>query len=442
MKPRTKLEIEVFRLSKRLPNLDRKQKEWAYDKCLDHKGFATKSRVICMDCGKTFSPDLVNRKRAVCPHCETKLKIENTRKRTDHQVNFFAQAHVYGEYQIVRNFELIANYRKGKKVSFILTEILQYWIRPDGKNTMVGLLHHTQGYCNSWGGDWAIRKNYSRSIYNWNVLKYKIYPFKYTPDSEFKSEYKKYGIDYNLDGLTLTDAIKILPENPRAETLLKAKQYDLLFRCKDYPSDISYNWPSIKICLRNRYKIKDASLYIDYLDLLRYFNKDLRNAKYVCPKNFKKAHDTLVKKKQKIQERQRRMNQEEQKKKRIERDRTANIRYQKNKKPFIGLKFSKGKIQISFLNNTNEIKEEGEILHHCVYVNEYHDKNTLLFSALVDGVKTATVEVDTDLLQVVQVRGKYNNPTDYDDKIRKILEDNMFKIGEIVNASEKYNIAS
>lgn len=54
MKPRTKLQREVYDLSEYLPKLSAEQKEWAFKECLKHKGFATKKKVICMDCGNTF----------------------------------------------------------------------------------------------------------------------------------------------------------------------------------------------------------------------------------------------------------------------------------------------------------------------------------------------------------------------------------------------------
>lgn len=45
-------------------------------------------------------------------------------------------------------------------------------------------------------------------------------------------------------------------------------------------------------------------IWFDYLDLLRYFHKDLHNAHYVCPDNLKKEHDKLVIKKRQLQEKE------------------------------------------------------------------------------------------------------------------------------------------
>ena len=54
--------------------------------------------------------------------------------------------------------------------------------------------------------------------------------------------------------------------------------------------------PSFNICNRNHYIIKDASMWNDYVGLLLYFHKDVRNAHYVCPKDLKTEHDLLVNK--------------------------------------------------------------------------------------------------------------------------------------------------
>lgn len=76
MRPRTKLQLRVVNLSSQLPNIESLMIDWAKNECLKHIGYATKSRIICMECGQRFAPELVKRKRAVCPHCDTSLKIE------------------------------------------------------------------------------------------------------------------------------------------------------------------------------------------------------------------------------------------------------------------------------------------------------------------------------------------------------------------------------
>ncbi len=416
MKPRTKLQVEVMRLSKELHYRENELLPWASKECLEHKGYATKSRVVCMDCGGKFSPELVSRKRAVCPHCKTKIKVEQSRKTTDKQSVYFAIAEIIGEFQVIRNFELTAHYKAGVTAQYSCWEILQHWVRSDGKKEVVARNHTVNWYCDSWNGDMEIRKDYPR--YYRQGEKYDIYPYKYHPDSEFKDIYRMYGINENLQGLTFIEAIGLLPKNTKAETLLKAKQYSLLGSNSEYNNRIERYWASIKICIRNKYKIEDASIWFDYLDLLRYFGKDLHNAHYVCPKNLKKEHDRLVKKKRKKQEQE----ESEQKKRKAVEDEK---KFRELKAKFFGIEFTDGEINIKVLSNVQDYVKEGDTLHHCVFTNNYHLKaDSLILSARIKEKPIETVEVSLKTMKVVQSRGLRNSVTEYHDRIVRLVNKN------------------
>lgn len=428
MKPKTKLQLRVIELSKCLPDIEDKMLQWAKVDCLEHKGYATKTRVVCMDCGERFSPELVNRKRAVCPHCGSKLKIDQSRCRTDKQHVYVAIADTYEEFQIIRNFEIWAYYKGGEAPRYWLHEVLQHWVIPNGKHTVIARNHTINWYCDSWNGDMEIRNEYRRYYYSSGV-RYDIYPHKYHPDSTFKDEYKLFGIDYKLQGATFLEAIRILPVNPKAETLLKAKQFQLFgYCCCDNATHIERYWPSIKICLRNKYTIKDIKQWIDYLDLLRYFNKDLHNAHYVCPANLKKEHDKLVTKKRRIQERE----EAERKRKKAVSD---ELKFQKLKSKFFGLQFTDGLIKIRMLESVKEFMEEGDIMHHCVFTNEYYLRSdSLILSARVKDKRIETIEVDLKKLDIVQSRGVCNQNTEYHDRIIKLVKKNMNLIRQKLTA--------
>lgn len=412
MKPTNKKQRRVLALSLDLPRISETQKKWAHNYCLEHRGFANKTSAFCLDCGHTFSHDLIFRKRATCPNCQAKLKIENSNYRTHKQHTFFAIAEIVQEFQVIRNYELIAYHKKGKPVNYYLQEILQYWIQPDLKYTMVGRCHNMQGYCDSWGGDWSIRKE--RGYYH---NKYEVYPRFYYPKSNFKKEYLKYGINHNLKHLIFIEAIKIAPKVPKVETLLKAKQYSLANKGNSY--QLETYWPSIKICLRNKYKVKSASDWIDYIELLKYFNKDIRNAKYVCPKNLKKEHDRLVEKKRIIQNREK-----------LERKRRniaeAQVKYEKLKSKFFGLVFSDKEIIVKVLENVQEFMEEGDALKHCLFTNEYYNKkDSLVLSARIEEKPIETIEVSLTEMKVVQSRGLNNKATEYNKRIVKLMKKNL-----------------
>ena len=425
MKPRTKLQHRVTELSECLPDITIDQEKWVHRVCFSHEAYANKSSAFCLDCGETFSLDLIKLKRATCPSCNTKLKVKFTQKRTKDQVNYFAIAEIVEEFQVIRNFEVFAYHKKGETARYMLHEIIQYWVQDDGKMTMIGRNHNTQGYCDSWGGDWSIRKEGGY----YNRKKYEVYPRFYHPDSRFKKEYSKYGINYRMRGLTFMEAIKVLPYNSHAETLLKAKQFSLFSKGDSY--QITKHWPSIKICLRNKYTVKDAGIWMDYLDLLRFFNKDIRNAKFVCPKNLKREHDRYVEKKRIIQRRQ----EAEKKRQNIEK---AQKEFEKKIRDFIGLQFSDGNITVKVLETVQEFMEESDTLKHCLFTNEYYAReDSLILSARINSKPIETIEVSLSKLKVLQSRGLQNNPTDHHDQIVSLVESNIDKIARIARPKRK-----
>lgn len=418
MKPRTKLQFQVLEQSRCLPNIESNMLAWAKVECLAHKGFATKSRVICMDCGKRFLPELVNRKRAICPHCGAKLKVEQSKCRTDKQHSYIAIVETHGEFQVIRNFEIWAYYKADTVARYFIHEVLQHWIRQDGKNTVVALNHTVNWYCDSWNGSMEIRTEYRRRYYS-SGFRYDIYPSKLHPDSEFRPELKRYGINNKLQGITPLEAINTIPESPKLETLLKAKQYALLEYAYDNRYKIECYWPSIKICLRNRYKIKDVKIWFDYLDLLSYFHKDLRNAHYVCPANLKREHDKLVSQKRRAQEKE---EAERKRRKAIEDEK----KFQALKSKFFGLQFTDGLIKVKVLESVQEFMQEGDIMHHCVFTNEYYLKpDSLILSARIDEKRIETIEVNLKTLKIVQSRGICNKDTEYHGRIIGLVKKNI-----------------
>lgn len=426
MRPRTKFQFDVIERSKQLRNLDDFMRDWVKSDIVQYAGFATKNRVVCMQCGEKFSPELVSRKRAVCPHCSTKLKIEVSRKTTDKQTFYTSYAQTYCEYQVVRYFIHYCYFGAGKQAKIGSWEIMQLWIKDNGKYEIVGQNHCLTHYCDTWTGDLEIRKE--QSYYNGS--KYDIWPDKYHPKSVFKDRYTKYGINADLDGLTFTKAIKVIPNNPRLETLLKCKQYNLLNLFTNQRLTDRY-WSAVKICIRNKYMVKDAQMWVDYVDLLLHFNKDIHNAKYVCPTNLKKEHDRLVKKKRDIQrkrdaERKRQQAQE------------WETQFKALKGHLIGIVFQEDNLTIKTLDSVQEYLEEGDALHHCVFTNEYFlKKESICLSARMKGEPVETIELSLKDMRIVQCHGNHNQPSKHHDKIIEAVNKNADIFRKLKRSTKK-----
>lgn len=146
---------------------------------------------------------------------------------------------------------------------------------------------------------------------------------------------------------------------------LKPEQVTLLKHFAENPRTLDDYWPSIRIVTRSGYAITDAGMWCDYIDLLRFFNKDLRNAKYVCPADLEAEHDRYVElkrehyRKQREQERIREAMRHEQ-------------QYRDAKGRFFGIDLTDGKIHVRVLESIEQFRQEGEAMHHCVFTNEYY----------------------------------------------------------------------
>ena len=429
MRPRTKLQCQVVEYSQGLCNIDNSMVEWVKEDVFDHIGFSTKSRTICMDCGESFSPEIVKRKRAVCPHCGAKLKIETSRKTTNKQSTYIAKAQIYGEFQVIRNFEIYGYYKAGLRPHFFIREVLQHWIKDDGKREVMALGRNTG--CSGWGGTMEIRRK-QLGTYYYRYGNNDINVEMYHPDSEFRDKYKRYGIDHNFRGMSFLTAINMLPINSKAETLLKAKEYKLFGWLDDYKaSSVSKYWSAIKICLRNRYKVKDISLWFDYLELLEHYHKDLHNAYYVCPKNLKKAHNIYVKKKRKDDERERK---ERAIRKLLSQKEVAEL-YIKEKSKFFGIRIFDENISIHVLESVDEFKEEGDKMHHCVFDCEYFNrKDCLILSARnkKTGKRIETIELSLSTFEIIQQRAKCNGESPYKAEIKDLIINNIGQFKKLV----------
>ncbi len=418
MKPKTKIEIAVNKLAFYLPELTRSQEEYAKSKFFEKQCFATKNTAFCLECGNDIDVATIYRKRVVCGCCGEKLEVIETRKRKWSSETYdFAIASLINEdqydFQLVRNFEFIKHCRKGQKAKFYISEICQNWYEIKGKRVINAKL--INGYNGAYYGILEIRKEGYWKTYD-------PVPDIYCPTSEFRAKYLKIGVSEKMEGISLDWILKKL-YNPKIETLMKSGYYNVL-GWESYQLD-KY-WDSLKICIRNKYKIKDSRSYLDMLKALDYLNKDLRNPVFVCPKNFKKSHNHWIDlKHQKEVGKEKAKNELEAKR--------WETKYFEANKQFLDLEFVDNGIRIKPLQSVAEFVEEGATLKHCVFKSGYYkEKDKLVFSAQLKGNRIETIEFDLNDFKVVQCRGFKNGKSEHHSKILQLMNKSIPTIKKVL----------
>ena len=433
MKPRTKLQVEVWNLHKELSN-PKEQEPHVISK---HEFYYTThyKNLVCMECNHSWRPEQVWQEQVIgvkCPSCNKKLKkISTENGGMASRYITYSVVQVVERFQVVRYFSCWKHMYKNKIPQYSFNSLFEEWKDWDkNKKVIVG---RTKG----WTGDGFNSTDYEIRYVNnsgWRGDPYAAFVSDYNcPGAEFLPIFKMYGLakhKHDCDYRILIDRIE---KSPKIETLLKSRQNELLEFSLYKDSRHNTYWDSIKIVIRNKYKIKDAGIWYDYLDLLRYFKKDLRNAVYVCPKNLKLEHDRLMKKKREIlrlEEQERNRLQIIKRQQKLEK---AIVDYVERWKNFFELEFKKRNISISVLKSIDEFKEEGDELKHCVYTNEYYlKKESLILSAKVDGKRAETIELKLPELKIGQSRGLKNKATKHHDQIIDLVNKNLEKIRKIV----------
>lgn len=426
MKPRTKLHRRVMSLSAKLPAITEAQRVWAQEHCFtEYFAYRSAKSLECFECGHKWQEAedfiLTALDGCVCPECGKRLKVRQSKAWSFRAVEYMCILSVRDGFQVVRLFCLNKFSRRGASAWYTMGEVVQHWIGSDGKYTTVARLT-SQGYSCSDRWNYSTPLEIRESSHRYGRDWYGIRPTAVYPAKRIMPQLRRNGFKGDLHDTHPVDLFKALLTRPKAETLLKAGQYALLRSYLDNDYSVTHKWASVKMCLRNGYKVRDGSIWLDYVALLDYFGMDVHNAKYVCPKLLNKEHDRLVEKKRIAQERERL----EFRKRRAQ---DAQELYAKEKSKFFGLKFTDGDLEVVSLDSVADFVKEGETLKHCVFGCGYHlKKESLILSAKVDGAITETIEVSLKTMGVVQCRGKFNKDSPHHDRILALVKDNMSQI--------------
>lgn len=433
MQPKTKQQKEIFKLSDKLKSITSKQKDWAYNKLFKNIAEPYRSSVLCMECGHVYksTSGYSIPKITECPSCNRVLKYVSKRSNVhSSQSLYFAQITTVEQFQVVRIFEYNKHFHRTHPSHAYCHEVVQVWINQNGKYDLMTKITAS----NSWYSGQGFSNNSNLEIRNRNsntsYYKLRIVPEAILQGRKVLPIVKRNGYTGSFFGRTPQLFFLDLLQDSFFETLVKNNHAALIGIYGQHSKGIKKYWQQLKIAFRNNYEIDDFGIYEDYLDLLEHFGKDLYSPKYLCPENFKKVHDKLVRKKR---EADRGLELEERLKRIIEDQKI----YHAEKNQFFGLLFKSRNLQVKPLITVEEFVKEGDALNHCLYANQYHKRqDSLILSARINDVPIETIEISLKELSIKQARGKHNTQTKYHDKIVELVNSGMPQIARIVNKKQ------
>lgn len=425
----------------KLPPLTTAQQEWLRTKVHRMAGFHSVGQTWCANCGHVdgeSSPFEKGQKELtgyVCPHCGAALRVQKSTKRKFEDRAYATFITTFRGWQVFRHFHVRYYCDKGETPRVWSCEVVQEWVNSDAKIVDVALPQ--TGLCGgadpwNFSGEMAIREE-RRNYYGYYGDKYVVWTDYIYPQVRLLPILRRNGFTKEAADKAMPPshlARKLLYDN-ECEHLIKTKQYGLAHLLKYKRDTTTQRYAhAINIVVRNQYKIKDASMWLDYLDLLEYFHLDTHNSHYVCPKDLQKEHDTLCRRKKRIEEKRR---IEERKKEAA----MWEEKYAKMKGAYFGICFGNENIQISVITSVADMAEEGEKLHHCVYTMGYYKKERSLILTARDtnGKRLETIEIDLKTLQIVQSRGLQNKPTPQHDEIVDLVKSNIHLIKNVRKAA-------
>ncbi len=417
MKPRNKNQQHIVELSGRLRPLTTPQMNWALNSTISHYGYRLKSGMCtCMKCGHEWLE--TRNGMCLCPECGTRIEIKDTKERVIRDKSYFNVITTIEGYQVVRMFLMMVEMRKGMKASPAYLEIGSYWIDCKGNTTVVGLQRTLGHYIDSFafGSPLEIRRDneaFQRISDEW------IYPRIKVTDT-----IKRNGFKNSTYHIHLISLFQQLLSNPKAETLMKANEIELLRYLCHHPAEVDKYWNTIKIAKRNGYKFTDIRMWFDYITMLERMGRDINSPSLIAPQDLKTAHDIYVAK----VNRQRIKEQREKERQQAIKDKA---KFEELKSRYFGMEMTDGEIEIHSIDTIDDYYKIGESQSICCGTAKYFLKeSTLTLTAYIGNKQIATIEISLYDYHIIQCRAFANGICEYTEQIAGIINANKKMIAE------------
>lgn len=421
MKPKTKEQIKVFELYKRLSKAYKRPLNWAFEYVVDNVCFiSTAGTANCLKCSHTWKhpfkqawqSDIVENR---CPNCKRLLDVHHTNQRTYNSYDYFSIHTTIDGYQVLRTYQMFYKMKAKVKPHYSGSEIGCLFISPTGKTTYIGKYRMNQ-WTDSFCGTMEVRTNTGQYFDSKAV-----YPKREYSETLLRNGFN--GKDFHSNTPCVLFA-KLLGYN-KLETLWKLKLY-ALFRHFEVGSElVEKYWKNIMIAYNNGFNFKDPRSWFDHLKILQFFGKDIKSPKFIAPKNFNKEHQKYI-------DRKRRHDDSVAYEAMLKRLKEEDKIYQKHIKRYKEFSIKFDGITIEVIKSVKQLKDESRMLRHCAYSSTYHKKtDSLMLSAKKDDIVLETIEFSLRSFEVIQARGYKNKASDYNSDIVKHVNMYAQKIKEL-----------
>ena len=137
MKPRTRIQKEVAKLIRRLPELTEKQTAYAFEHCFKHYAHRTKGGILtCTECGhrwKSEHPLAESVCGCTCPHCGKELEVLDTRKRVFKDMEYFSVITTCKQFQVIRFFAVHLKRKVCQPAKYYISEVSNDGLHPTAR---------------------------------------------------------------------------------------------------------------------------------------------------------------------------------------------------------------------------------------------------------------------------------------------------------------------
>ena len=435
MKARTKNQKRVVKVNMKVKDIGVRIQNWAKEHVLKHQAVRNKwGTCNCLKCGHTWKgskeawhDDIMDTK---CPGCKRTMDIISTNKRTAKGGDYFSVVTVADEYQVVTTYKIMAEFKAKQDPKYWFNKCFRIFIREDGKREVFGQVSGGMGYYNhQYQGEFCLRN--PRVIDQKYAGEGKLYPKWRLQDYLIRVGFDAYS--YKESDYTVVACAHTLLSNPMAETFVKQGYISLFKMTMNMRNDsniMNDYWPTFKICMRHNFQIPDASSYVDMLQALDFFGKDILNPYYICPRDFQKAHDYWIGKKDKSLLAERRQADEARKVELAREQKAERIKYENRMKKFSGLKIVLENLEIRPFLKIWDVEKAADEMHHCMFktVRYWQNPDNLLLGTYLKGRLIETTQYSLGQKRVHHSYGKYNKISGAHDTIIKLLKENERKI--------------